>query len=166
MSLVVAEHTELCVFSDASTKAIGVVAYLKTIQQDGQTEVGFVMEELDQAMHVVLQATQRSAFAKELAALKAQKTIPKSSCLQQLSPIIEDKLIHVGGRLRHSNLGTDERHPIILPKDSHVSLLLTRHHHQQVKHQGRHITEGAVRAAGLWGLGWQETHKLSTLQAA
>ena len=110
-------------------------------------------EELDQAMHVVLQATQRSAFTKELAALQAQKPIPKSSCLLQLSPIIEDKLIRVGGRLRHSNLGSDERHPIIMPKDSHVSLLLTRHHHQQVKHQGRHITEGAVRAAGLWVLG-------------
>ncbi|KAI4816247.1 hypothetical protein KUCAC02_008580 [Chaenocephalus aceratus] len=29
--------------SDASTKAIELSAYLKTVQQDGQTEVGFVM---------------------------------------------------------------------------------------------------------------------------
>lgn len=36
-------HTELCVFSDASTKAIGAVAYLKVLQKDGQVEVGFVM---------------------------------------------------------------------------------------------------------------------------
>ncbi len=36
-------HTELCVFSDASTKAIGAVAYLKALQKDGQVEVGFVM---------------------------------------------------------------------------------------------------------------------------
>lgn len=42
MSLLKAEHTELCVFSDASTSAIGAVAYLKTLQKDRQIEVGFV----------------------------------------------------------------------------------------------------------------------------
>lgn len=35
-------HTELCVFSDSSTKAIGV-AYLKAVQEDRQVEVGFFM---------------------------------------------------------------------------------------------------------------------------
>lgn len=103
-------------------------------------------------MHIVLQASQRSTFAKELAALQTQKPIPRDSCLQQLSPIIENDLIRVGGQLRHSNLETGERHPIILPKDSHVSLLLTHHHYEQTKHHGRHMTE-AVRAAGLWVLG-------------
>lgn len=43
MSLSSAVHTELCVFSDASTKALGVVAYLKTIQPEGKVEVGFVL---------------------------------------------------------------------------------------------------------------------------
>ncbi len=42
-SLIEAVHTELCVFSDASTKAIGAVAYLKALQKDGQVRVGFVM---------------------------------------------------------------------------------------------------------------------------
>lgn len=46
-----------------------------------------------------------------------------------------------------------EKNPIILPKDSHISLLLIRHHHEQVEHQGRHLTEGVVRAVGLWILG-------------
>lgn len=36
MSLSSAVHTELCVFSDASTKARGVVAYLRTIQPEGK----------------------------------------------------------------------------------------------------------------------------------
>lgn len=34
---------ELCVFSDASTKAIGAVAYLRVVQEDGKAEVGLVM---------------------------------------------------------------------------------------------------------------------------
>ncbi|KAM6948701.1 importin-13-like [Aplochiton taeniatus] len=55
-------------------------------------------------------------------------------------------------RLKHADLSTQEKNPIILPKNSHVSLLLVRQYHEEVKHQGRHFTEGALRAAGFWVL--------------
>ncbi|XP_060795476.1 uncharacterized protein LOC132898102 [Neoarius graeffei] len=42
-SLIKTVHTELCVFSDASTMAIGAIAYLRAIQEDGKVEVGLVM---------------------------------------------------------------------------------------------------------------------------
>lgn len=42
-SLTKAVYTELSLFSDASVKAIGAVAYLKVVLEDGKTEVGFVM---------------------------------------------------------------------------------------------------------------------------
>ncbi|XP_030580342.1 uncharacterized protein LOC115776718 [Archocentrus centrarchus] len=42
-SLSQATHKELCLFSDASTMAIGAVAYLKAVQRDGEVEVGFIM---------------------------------------------------------------------------------------------------------------------------
>lgn len=106
-----------------------------------------------QAKNVILIATQRAAFAKELSVLQANKAISKNSPLLKLSPTPEDDLICIGGRLKHSRLATAEKNPIILPKDSHISLLLTRHHHEQVKHQSHHLTEGAIRAAGLWILG-------------
>ncbi|CAE1272796.1 unnamed protein product [Acanthosepion pharaonis] len=35
----------------------------------------------------------------------------------------------------------------------HIASLLIRHHHKQVHNQGRHFTEGAVRAAGFWIVG-------------
>ena len=110
-------------------------------------------DEMAQAGKVILKATQKTAMAKELLALHANKPIPKSSPLRTLDPILEDDLICVGGRLQHSHLATGEKNPIVLPKGSHISLLLTRHHHEQVRHQGRHLTEGAIRAAGLWLLG-------------
>ncbi|XP_034385145.1 uncharacterized protein LOC117728451 [Cyclopterus lumpus] len=110
-------------------------------------------EEMDQARNVILKAAQRRGFAKDLTALRVNKTVSKNSALLKLSPTLEDNLICVGGRLKHSNLATAVKNPIILPKDNHISLLLTRHHHERVKHQGRHLTEGAIRAAGLWILG-------------
>lgn len=34
---------ELCVFSDASTMAVGAVAYIKATDNKGQSQIGFVM---------------------------------------------------------------------------------------------------------------------------
>ncbi|XP_020561773.1 uncharacterized protein LOC110015633 [Oryzias latipes] len=42
-SLSKAKHKELCVFSDASVKAIGAVAYLRTVQVEGDVKVGFIL---------------------------------------------------------------------------------------------------------------------------
>ncbi|XP_070402814.1 uncharacterized protein [Nothobranchius furzeri] len=111
------------------------------------------VDEIAQAKCVILQAAQRPAFAKERSALQVNKAVPTNSPLHKLSPTLESNLICVGGRLKHSQLTCEEKNPVILPKDSHISLLLVRHHHEQVRHQGRHLTEGAVRAAGLWILG-------------
>ncbi|XP_032413047.1 uncharacterized protein LOC116716235 [Xiphophorus hellerii] len=110
-------------------------------------------EEIAQAKTVILKETQKAHFEKELSALNAGKPISKQSPLQKLSPILQDGLISVGGRLKHSEIENLEKSPLILLKHSHISLLLTRHHHELVEHQGRHLTEGAIRAAGLWLLG-------------
>jgi hypothetical protein len=48
---------------------------------------------------------------------------------------------------------TGERHSIIVPKGHNVATLLIRHFHDLVKHQGRHFTAGAIRAAGYWIIG-------------
>lgn len=37
------QSTELCVFSDASVKAISAIAYLKVTSHDGKTDLGFVL---------------------------------------------------------------------------------------------------------------------------
>ncbi|KAI4894756.1 hypothetical protein NFI96_009065 [Prochilodus magdalenae] len=110
-------------------------------------------EEMAQARNVILKETQKACFEKELSALNHGKPIPKQSPLQKLSPVLQNGLISVGGRLKHSEIENFEKSPVILPKDSHISLLLTRHHHELVKHQGRHLTEGAIRAAGFWLIG-------------
>ncbi|KAF1387159.1 hypothetical protein PFLUV_G00102450 [Perca fluviatilis] len=110
-------------------------------------------DELCQAKEVIIRAVQKEAFKKEFEALETSKPVPLNSSLYRLSPMLQNDLICLGGRLKNANLNIGEKNPVILPKDNHVSLLLVRHHHAEVKHQGRHLTEGAVRAAGLWLLG-------------
>ena len=50
-----------------------------------------------------------------------------------------------------------ERHPIVLPRNHHVSQLVAKHCHLQVHHQGRQITGGAIRQAGFWLVGGHDT---------
>lgn len=52
-----------------------------------------------------------------------------------------------------ATISWEERHPIIIPKSNYTATLLVQHYHEQVAHQGRHITEGALRSEGLWILG-------------
>ena len=44
----------------------------------------------------------------------------------------------------------EEKHPILISGHQHVAKLIVRHYHEKVGHQGRHFTEGAIRAAGYW----------------
>lgn len=50
-------------------------------------------------------------------------------------------------------LTADETHPILLPSKHHVTQLIIRHFHSQIRHQGRPFTEGAIRAAVFWLVG-------------
>ena len=78
----------------------------------------------------------------------------KSSSLYRLDPFIDGEgLLRVGGRIRNADLPDDVKHPYILPRKSHVTELIVRHYHQQVKHQGRGINHGAIRSSGIWIIG-------------
>lgn len=55
--------------------------------------------------------------------------------------------------MRHCEAADIYKQPIIIPKGHHVATLLVRHFHQRVFHQGRKLTEGAIRAAGYWIVG-------------
>ncbi|XP_069109978.1 uncharacterized protein [Argopecten irradians] len=72
-------------------------------------------------------------------------------CPKELSPYLDENgMIRVGGRLQNSDLPRHEVNPILVPGQHYVAMLLTRHFHNAVQHQGRHLTEGAIRAAGFW----------------
>ncbi|XP_064470080.1 uncharacterized protein LOC135384826 [Ornithodoros turicata] len=108
-------------------------------------------EELSAAEKFVFKTVQSESFSKEIYCIEKKQDLPKNSPLRSLNPYIdEDGLLRIGGRLSNSTLDQNQRHPIIIPGRHHIGTLLTRHHHESVAHQGRHFTEGAIRAAGLW----------------
>ncbi|XP_042611086.1 uncharacterized protein LOC109074690 [Cyprinus carpio] len=115
---------------------------------------GITSAELTEAEHVIIKSVQCEVYAEEMTCFESKQDLPGSSPLKKLHPVRDKEgLLRVGGRITHSNLPADETHPILIPGKHHLAVLLIRHHHEQVKHQGRHFTEGAVRGSGLWIVG-------------
>lgn len=108
-------------------------------------------DEIREAETFVLKQIQQEIFSKEISSLKSGKPLTKDKSISTLAPFLDENgLMCVGGRLNKAAgiLPSKEINPIILSKNSHISVLLIRHFHEQVKHQGRLYTEGALRAAG------------------
>ena len=95
------------------------------------------VEDVKSASDVILKAVQDCHFSDELQCLRSGVDIAKSSSLWALDCFLDGEgIIRVGGRLRRSTLTEAERHPIILPKQAHISSFVARDCHNQCAHQG------------------------------
>ena len=111
-------------------------------------------EELLRAKVCIVKSVQNECYTEELKCISLGANLPSSSSLWKLHPTTDqDQLLRVGGRIVQSGLSVNETHPIIIPGRHYLATLLVSHYHEAVKHQGRHLTEGAIRAAGFWLVG-------------
>lgn len=114
-------------------------------------------EDQTKAKFVIIRSAQYKEFPEAFVQLCAGKELPEKSGLKKLSPFLDKAgCLRVGGRLTQADIESDEKNPLIIPRKQHMSVLLIRHYHQQVQHQGRHFTEGAVRSAGFWIVGGKQ----------
>ncbi|XP_015604454.1 uncharacterized protein LOC107272139 [Cephus cinctus] len=103
-------------------------------------------EELEHARKCIIKKEQRSAFFKELGALREGGEISKKSRLKSINPFIsDDGLLRVGGRLQNSHLQHDAKHLIVLPHRSRFTDLIIEHEHRRILHAGVGATLAAVR---------------------
>lgn len=101
--------------------------------------------ERTQAKTFIIKCAQQEHYKDELKSLEKGEEISQRSALKNLSPFVDSEgLIRVGGRLQPDEMSEQEKHPLIIPASQHVSTLLVRHYHDQVAHQGRHLTAGAL----------------------
>ena len=62
-------------------------------------------------------------FCLEMDAIAAGKPVPSPLC--RLNPFDARGFLRVGGRIKNSALSPDQRHPMLLSKDSHLTNLVT-----------------------------------------
>lgn len=114
------------------------------------------VDEMRKAEQAVLKSVQEEAFSEEIKILKSlgmskdntrrkftrryNSSMKKTSSLYRLDPFIdEDGVLRVGGRIRNASISYDVKHPVILPSKGHVTMLLVKHHHERIRHQGEEL---------------------------
>lgn len=110
-------------------------------------------KELEHAEVEILKHEQREAYDKELRRLtkptaencRPTVCVPKTSSLVKLSPIFEDGLLKVGGRLQNLDIQCSSKHQVILPSKSHVTKLIIRYFHESNGHIGRQQVLAMIR---------------------
>ena len=70
----------------------------------------------------------------------------------RLDPIMDHNLLRVGGRLDKSDLPEGTKHPILLPRKSHITILIIRDVHERLAHSGRNHTMAQIRTK-FWIIG-------------
>lgn len=89
---------------------------------------------------------QRQEFKQEVKILKSDIKIPRSCRLVTLNPYLDDEgILRVGGRLKHSVLSEEVKHPILLPASHHFTMLIIIHYHKKLFHAGVQTTLNAIR---------------------
>ncbi|KAF5281722.1 hypothetical protein FQR65_LT14562 [Abscondita terminalis] len=72
--------------------------------------------EVDKALNVLIKEAQKQCYSTEYNALVNKKSVPKGSKILCLNPFLQNDILRVGGRIKHSNQVFDKMHPIILQK--------------------------------------------------
>lgn len=103
------------------------------------------VEDVNEAELAIIHFCQEKCFPEEIRSLEKGENIKKSSHLYTLSPMLENGILRVGGRLSRSSMPAESKHPMILSKELHISTLLLRHIHQEVGHSGRNYMLSKLR---------------------
>ena len=121
--------------------------------------------EIREAEIEIIKQTQQEHFAEEIKTLKnrkkadkesskSEKKVRRNSKLLKLDCFMDkDEVLRVGGRINRADLDENEKHPIVLPKRSHVTEMIVCHFHKKIQHQGRGITLNEIRSQGYWIIG-------------
>lgn len=102
--------------------------------------------ELNAALYTLIRSVQLTIFHLDYRTLKDQRALHPRSHLLSLNPFLDDEqMLRVGGRLENSNLSYEKKHPLILPKDHHLTKLLIRQTHLNTLHGGPELVITMLR---------------------
>ncbi|KAF7662177.1 hypothetical protein LDENG_00240760, partial [Lucifuga dentata] len=126
---------------DSLKRAVAWILRLKNIlkisSKKENSKCNLSVKDLKEAEDSIIQHVQRQHFKEELGDLGNGNQIKARSPIVTLNPVLENGLLRVGGRLRKPAMPAEQKNPMILPKNSHVSKLILKHIHEQIGNSGR-----------------------------
>ena len=128
-----------------------VIAYCRRFRHNANPNNPFKFNgplseaELKMARDCIIKRAQGTAFATEIRCLSSNHNVDKGSKLVHLNPFLDEGILKVGGRLTHSDLSYDEKHPILLPRNHSITRMIIVDAHLMLKHAGTQATLYTVR---------------------
>ena len=112
-------------------KAVSWLIRFKLHLRGDSSNVGnpITVDEMKSADILIMQHVQSDVFRDEIVSLKRGKTVRKSSRLFNMSPILKDGLLVVGGRLKYAAVDATRKNPAILPHEHRVAHLICLEYH-------------------------------------
>lgn len=102
-------------------------------------------DELVAASLTLVRLAQQETFAEELRDIRQTGTVKPHSKLTTLTPILENDILRVGGRLRNAPVSYTRKYPIILAYSHPLTLLIARYYHQKYLHAGQQQLISSIR---------------------
>nr|XP_033494102.1 uncharacterized protein LOC117264333 [Epinephelus lanceolatus] len=134
-----------------------VACLLRRVKSDKSTGHSTVQERED-AQCIVIKDLQSRVYPDEIKLLSKGTQLTPQSKLYHLDVFLDqDGILKVGGRLKNASFPTSQKHPVIIPKDHHITSMIIAHYHEQVRHQGKGLTINEIRSNGFWILGINRT---------
>ena len=135
----------ICSFSNLHRlfKSVAWLTKFRKFLRHQQVTPNLTIQDLEDARLDLIKYVQEVHFADELECLSKGKPLLKSSPIRQLSPMIKDGLLCVGGRLSHAS-DDAVKFPVILPRH-HLTTLIVRDIHERNVHVGTNHTLSVLR---------------------
>ncbi|XP_037943341.1 uncharacterized protein LOC119676179 [Teleopsis dalmanni] len=133
------------------TKLVRVIAWIlrfvNNLKLKQRYKGELIPKELIAAENYICRQVQYELYKIEINALQNQKELPKSSQLIQLTPKLDDQgVLRINGRIDAAYCLPDSaRHPIILPHNHNIALLVMDHYHRKNHHQNSKLTINEMR---------------------
>lgn len=116
------------------------------ISKDFQKRTGALCaSEVQEARLYLVKVSQHEYFFDEMLLVQNGKPVPNSSRLSQLTPVLENGVMRMRGRIDKSLLTYDAKHPFILHPDHPFSKLLVNHAHRTLHHFGPEYVISEIR---------------------
>ena len=121
-------------------KLIGVTAYILRFYnnlryKENRRHGTLTVKERQDALLIWIRIIQSTEFTDDIQAIVKERNCSKR--LTRLCPFMDaDGILRVGGRLRHSELKFEAKHPILLPRNGKLVELLIDHYHKVHCHAG------------------------------
>ena len=111
------------------------------------------MSLLQRSESSIIKIYQQSCFQNEISRLLDGKCVSRKSNIFKLDRSLDDhEIIRVGGTIKQSGIVYTLKHPILLPKNGHITSVILDFYHRRVGLGGRGMTINEIRSNGFWGI--------------